>query len=188
MKTLKISVLLLTTLIINSCTDKGDCIGCNAPHYQHLLWLSFQDESGNDLLEGSEFVWSSNYGMADTGKPEFYALDIFHEDRIIVPGDYYSRLYLAKGWLSPPKDYATPDYNYLWFDTYSSRIVDEYFAKKVTLRLACPYLFGDNETHDIVTWWEPIIGTTRATCYRIEYGGKEFPVSEESIATIILDR
>ena len=189
MKILKFTVLFLTMFIINSCNSKKDDICCSPGSYQHLLWISFQDESGNDLLEGTEFVWSSNYGMIDTSKPELYTLDIIYKDGIPNMWNLsydYPRLYLAKGWLSPPESSANPNYNYLWFETFSSRIVPKNFAEKVVFRLICFPLFGDNEAHDIVTWWKPI-GTINPNCYRVEYGGKEFPVEEQHVAAIVLD-
>ena len=70
---------------------------------------------------------------------------------------------------------------------YGQKTVDCDFAEKIILRLTCPSLFSDNEAHDIVTWWQLKKGFSNPTCYRIEYGGKEFPV-DERVATIILDR
>ena len=214
-RTLKFTLLLLTMLIVSSCSNKDedvDPLCCMNPLYQHLLWISFQDESGNDLLEGSEFVWSSDYGMRDTSKPEYYTLDVVYEDGIpnpwkpepkpyVIYDINYPRLYWGKGWLSPPEPLANPYYNYLWFETSSYKFTGfaeallygqsiEYcdFAEKIIFRLTCLYLFNDNEAHDIVTWWEIPSGRPDLTiCYRIEFEGKEFPV-KESIATIILDR
>ena len=67
--------------------------------------------------------------------------------------------------------------------------------KKVTLKLKCSYLFGDDEVHDIVTWWKPQKGTRNSLCYRIEFGGKEYTDIDHvktdlyhSIATVVLDR
>ena len=197
MKTLKFAVLILIVLIVNSC-DK-DKIDKKTLGYQHLLLLSFQDVSGNDLLEGSEFIW--NDGMSTT-KPEFYTLDIVFEDGIpnkyeIYKSDRYDIRYpmlsLANKWFLPPESPANPDYKYLCFEASSFR---SSFAEKITFRLICPYLFGDNEAHDIVTWWEPSTyrGYGRTFCYRIEFEGKEFPVegndvvNEFRVATIILDK
>ena len=230
MKTLKFTILLLCMLIINSCTKKNEDESTQKiipevtkqesneeskenpehiivdiyPFYQHSLYLNFQDASGNDLLEGSEFIWDSEFGMRDPVKPEFYTLDIIFEDGIpnpwkpepkpyVIYDVNYPRLYLAKT-ITPLESLEKS----LWFETQSYKFTGfaeallygwdiEYcdFAEKIIFRLTCPYIFGDNEAHDIVTWWE--LHEYYTECYRVEYGGKEFPV-EESVATIILDR
>ena len=187
MKTLKFTVLLLTILIINSCNDKEevDCCGLNA--YQHLLWLGFQDEAGNDLLEGDEFIGDSEYEVRGTVKPKFYTLDIIYEDGIPNPYNSVNGPFPSLFWLPPPAPPANTDYNYISFSVFSSRIVAEYFAEKIIFRLKCPDLFDDNEAHDIVTWWEPIIGTIYTKCYLLEYDGKEFTVEGNYVATIVLE-
>jgi len=89
------------------------------------------------------------------------------------------------------------DYDYLYFSNGSYRagylIRDCEFPEKIIIRFTCPYLFGDNEAHDIVTWWKKdATGSLRAECYRIEFEGKEFTditlTPLHQISTIILDR
>ena len=201
-------VLLLTMLIINSCgkdENKEDtinplCRDCCHPYYGHVLWLGFQDVSGNDLLKGSEFELLYNYnGIFDTVKPEFYTLEIIYDKGIInpwvEPGHYkngtddiiYPKLYIANesfvslGFLNNGREY-------LQFFTESTRLAGN-FPKKIIFRLKCPYLFGDNKVHDIVTWWKFIDTYCAPLCYRIEYGGKKFPVEiidNAIVATIVL--
>ena len=239
MKILKFMVFILTMLIINSCgkgkdenideeiptaTEETDSIGYDRgmpyPFYKHLLFINFQDASGNDLVKGSEFIWNSELGMRDTVKPKFYTLDIIFEDGIPNPWKpepapmvdvgngtqvplyildvQYPRLYLAKT-ITPLKSVEKA----LWFETSSYRDIsvpeallyeESLLAEKIIFRLTCPYIFNDNKAHDIVTWWKldtdenGELISLYAKCYCVEYGGKEFPVSEESIATIILDR
>ena len=208
---LKLTVLFLTMLIINSCgkdESKEEPMSELYPFYQHLLYISFQDVEGNDLVEGSEFIWNSEFGMRDTVKPEYYTLDIIFEDGIpnpwkqesapmivdergkIVPAYIldirYPRLYLAKRITSLESLEKS-----LWFETHSFRTE---FAEKIIFRLTCSYLFGDNEAHDIITWWELLELVQneeiyfQPSCYRIELEGKEFPVEDDDTATIILDK
>jgi hypothetical protein len=48
-------------------------------------------------------------------------------------------------------------------------------APTITYNLSCPSIFGDEEVHEIVTYWEPNPERPRQQkCYRIEYAGKEF--------------
>ena len=225
MKTLKFTVLILTMLIVNSCDkDKDEStqsfpIGTSYPFFQHMIFISFQNVSGNDLLKNTEFVWSINLGMRDTVKPEFYTLDILFEDGIpnpwkpepkpyVIYDVNYPRLYLAEGWLSS-SDIAISDYKYLWFNTSSYKFTglpeallygwetkECDFAEKIIFRFTCSYLFGDNEAHDIGTWWKPYKykdgkSSIYAVCYRIEFGGKEITVDvfeNAAVATIVLDR
>ena len=236
MKTLKFAVLLLAMLAVCSCGDKDDTNNtcCDNSLYQHSIWISFQDASGNDLTEG---IGCNLNGKVDENgevsvldyetrklvkvkiddlggwvKPELYTLEYVYEEGIPNPWkpepkpyvtyhEHYPDLYLYKG-LDLPKKFR--DYNYLWFDTGSYRytgfpeallygwsIEEAPFAEKIIFRLTCPYLFGDDAEHDIVTWWEPLFGNN-TICSRVEYDGKECLLEggEESypIATIILDR
>jgi hypothetical protein len=111
-----------------------------------------------------------------------------------------------------PNDFLPPgintDYNYLYFDFSSYKIYglpsallydipskEVPFAEKVIFRLTCPYLFGDNEAHDIVTLWEPYLYENGevgiyAVCHSMEFEGKELTVDGQrnEPLTIILDR
>ena len=199
MKTLKFTVLILTMLTLNGCNkDEGSSKG-EIGNYQHMLWLSFQDASGNDLIEGSEFISTKDVKLHDTIPPEYYTLEYVYEKGIPNPWkpDHnpnaiynvrYPRLYLAEMIPQLPLNH---NYNYLWFDAKS--VYPDYFAEKIIFRLACPYIFGDNEAHDIVTWWERYKyangdSSIYGVCYRIEYDDKEFTVEERLVATIIVDR
>ena len=69
------------------------------------------------------------------------------------------------------------------------------FSEKITFTLKCPYPFGNNSAHEIVTWWKPYNMFRGGTiCYHIEFEGKiitEFQYDTEincfSIATIVLE-
>jgi len=189
MKTLKFTVLLLYMLIINSCTNKGETeqkveevkakweeldeeeqkvrsilmgkisiggeISC-----LHDIFLSFQNVSGNDLVKGMNF---SGY-MTDPGgfvKDELYTLEYvlphFQSDRMsLLKGKSFSKIF--------PE--LNGNYDYLYFAINNG---DE----KITIKLTCTHVFGDDTVHEIVTWWKK---TERlgALCYRIEFGGKEY--------------
>lgn len=38
--------------------------------------------------------------------------------------------------------------------------------------MQCPYIFGDEETHELVTYWD-LSENIHAKCYRIEFEGQE---------------
>ena len=71
-------------------------------------------------------------------------------------------------------------------------------VRKLTYKIRCPYVFGDNKEHEFVTYWDlnphitEVLGLAYASCYRIEYEGKEFtpqPVRDNyHVGIIVLDR
>jgi len=200
MKILKFTVLLLTILIINSCKDTEEdevesekevmvnwkdldieeqnvrftlmgtlYIGSGKISCRNELWLSFQDVSGNDLVEGIKF-WGFDYGggsgfMVGPGgmvENELYVLE--H----VYPGHNTIRsLHLNKG---KPFSKVFPElngkYDYLHFHSWPN------YFEKIIIKLTCPYVFGDDTVHEIVTWWKK---TERlgALCHRIEFGDNE---------------
>ena len=198
MKTLNYYLsLLLIMLVTVSCGKNENAEGVVA-FRQHMFWLSFQDISGNDLLKGSESVWQ-------TGKikPEFYTLEYIFEEGVCNPYNLvsnanviYDEFYPRVGFdVTPPILPVNINYKYLWFDIKSDIEFGD-FAEKIICRLTCPYLFGNNEAHDIVTWWKPYIyengeSSIYAVCYRVEFGGKEITIDvfeNAAVATIVLDK
>ena len=201
----------------------------------HELLLSFRDASGNDLVKGIEF-WGNNYPSLSYDVPggdthakgivkrELHTLDYIYEDNYVepfYPHSFFRPMGLRKGEpFSEKYTEMNSNYDYLYFQSYAygdGVIMGEdmppnfkpaTYAKKITFRLTCSYLFGDDEAHDIVTWWKPIYDTEKGArspiCYSIEFDGKEiteisyvcdvfYHNGEKfhhpySIATIILDR
>ena len=218
MKTLKLTVLILTMLIINSCTSKEESpteepqevedeieippnvsLGITAfypygiPFSLQQLLLSFQDKSGNDLVKGIGF-WS-NYWLAfnpvDSTRLVYTGTEGGETDAWgVVNSELYTLEYAFNGipydkniladydWEKPPlgfrrgkpfsKKYPelNGNYDYLFFNTVSR-------TGKITFKLSCPYLFGDDAVHDIDTWWKYEEDIEFPICYRIEFGGKE---------------
>jgi len=242
MKTLKFTVLLLTILIINSCTDKDKNYnneiepeteyekksedegkitiplgGRPNDSYYHILLLNFQDKSGNDLIKN----WHDCIKWDGTSpsnpilfiKPELYELEIVvYEDTINYRKSGYDTSYgmlLYKGkQLSEEFGFIelNGDYDYLQFRVVYVKTmsvgkdpIELPFAEKIVFKFKCPYLFGNNETHDIITWWKlrsidlTVFEDPVALCYRIELDGKEITEFYNtyglySVATVVLDR
>ena len=197
MKVLKLIGLLFMVVVCASCEKPAP-----DPIYTRYLCLSFRDVSGNDLVNGIGFeVWrDGGYvtgGEDDTGgiiKPELYTLFFICEDKNANRLNYMSPnpiMALQKsGSIEVPHPYMN-NYDYLTFDIITEK--SKPFVEKITLKLKCSYLFGDNEVHDIVTWWER--QSKGDLCYHIEYGGKEYTEIDHvklypypSIAMIVLDR
>ena len=170
MKTLKFTTIFLTVLALNSCGDKDEVIndGLELPYnkFIYMLWFSFQDESGNDLL-----------GRSSETKP--YISNRNHElyYKVLENNPYDDHYCLALNFYIEPSS------------TFSS------FENKIVFRFKDSSMFGDNEEHEIVTWWKPENDTEQGKlnpiCYSVEYDGKEFSVekiSNVNLATIILDK
>ena len=178
MKALKFAIIIFTVFALNSCNDihKGEVeeetiYCCGGFAYNYLLQLSFQDESGNDLLERS--------GETKL-EPYIYNINVDHrlfykviENTLLDDGYHYLTLN------------ALVDENSTFFP----------FEKKIVFRFKDSSMFGDNEEHEIVTWWKPEndteLGKRNPICYIVEYGGKEFSVNKVSnvnFATIILGK
>ena len=190
-----ICCLLLTAVICGSCNKKD--LNSRPIDEPRALLLSFRDAAANDLVKGIEFD-ADGYadGLYGVVMPELYALYYVYEDGDIPdPWQHNAgspQIDLRKsGHTEALGAIINDDYDYLLFHTLTE--TTQPFVEKITLKLKCPYLFGDNETHDIDTWWKQ--SSKGDLCYRIDFDGKEYTeiVYDKlnpypSIATIILDK
>ena len=148
MKTLKLTVLLLLMLIISSCTGKDEgkeeieqeqgvedeCIGLigldGSGYYD--LFLSFQDASGNDLLEGIEYniLYVNNCGdtMLCSVKNELYTFEYVYPGTTWSPYNI-SFLFLIKGnSFSKRFSEINGNYDYLYFDANNGPWLEKKYA------------------------------------------------------------
>jgi len=182
--------------------------GNDYPFCSHFLLLRIQDTSGNDLVKGIRY----NTNGATEIVPEERYLGIVESDlytlNIIYPNlcndVYYLHYKDASEYYIPDAFFPTLhlqkiDGNYFLELSTKSYIKDCSAAEKLTFKLKCHYLFGDDAEHDIVTYWKPDteyngIGIHAHLCYRIELDGKEFEeityesYNQVSKAMVILDR
>ena len=208
MNALKLTVLLLTVLLLNACSDEDTpsiSVPCCAtsPFVSTFLYLSFQDALGNDLIKKDWIQLEDGVIRGGLVKSELYTLEYIFPEGVDNPWSTPSNalsvgpplLSLSDGRVLSIESEANPDCNYLFFLIDCSPDLYDKSSGKIIIRLTCPSLFGDNEAHDIITWWElhPLGGS--AICYRVEYGGKEYTeivyyklIPYSSIATIILDK
>ena len=188
MKSIKLMVLLVV-LVVVSCkkNDKADDI--EYIEYSYSLYLSFQDASGNDLVKGIGFQPYGNYTEEESNggnvKSDLYTLEV------VFP--YHWQSLSLHSWFSFVKGKALKeaypelkygDYDCLSFQVSGLAVQYPYgviirvpFAEKITFKLKCPYIFGDEAEHELVTWWKKKNKEERrpaALCYRIELGGREF--------------
>ena len=182
----------------NSCNKEK-----HANVYDYYLYLSIKDASGNDLVKGigSDWLQSQPVGFVPsegpTGGivvPDLYTLEIVYPktcmDLFIPPPG----VILAE---TTPKlgVQCTDDIYYLYLRTASpnsNECSDP--AKKLSFKLKCPRVFGDDAVYDIVTYWkEGNKPTLSRICYRIELDGNESTeityeeYNQISRATVILE-
>lgn len=171
MKLLKTLSLITLILLITSCEPpvhtEPEFVGYN-------LYLSFQDSSGTDLAKGIEYNRSLG-AVVDS----VYTLDII----IAEPcWNWDNDIYNA-----PPRPGFEPDVNrqrlglsiykgYSYLTNQFGLPLDDCPKQEILIyQMKCPYLFGDNTLHELVTYWD-IPKDERdpsATCYRIEFEGQE---------------
>ena len=194
-KTLKYSCLLLI-MAISLCAcptaPEADC---------YNLALHFRDASGKDLTKGielEEWSYGESIETADWGviPSDLYELGI-------VPRNYYNGE-LLEGPNRFPALYVD-ELEMNRFDGVGYCLSNSFIwskegndVRKLTYKIRCPYVFGDNKEHEFVTYWDlnphitEVLGLAYASCYRIEYEGKEFtpqPVRDNyHVGIIVLDR
>jgi len=198
MKHLKLIILLAAIAVscTNTTNDELQKIidGKQDSYYMHFLFLSFQDNYGNDLVKGIEFnlmqpnagpvtpnTYTLNALFPDgTPKPPIHDIMGFNDGKLFEDG--FSRLSFS---------------NSSYKEIYDARgnLVKYPFVENITYKLKCPYIFGDDEEHDIVTWWElkaqnDIGAQECALCCRIEFDGKIYTainyLSNKNISEVTL--
>jgi hypothetical protein len=177
MKTIKTLALLSLLLITVSSCDLPFGGSTTMSFYRYELALNFQNASGDDLVKGIEL----GDVLGGTVRSDLYVLDIIlYEPCENWDNDIYN---------TPARPGYTPDVHRPTLqvkegDNGYSYLANEFFVpingcpeeKILTYKLTCPYLFGDEEIHELVTYWN--VPEKRewhgvyAKCYLIEYEGK----------------
>ena len=195
MKFIKFICLLLSILITNSCTnnemDKEDNNLVNMPCYQYnILLISFQDTTGKDLVKGIGYDWwqsdiiQEEEAVQGPIKRDLYTLDVVFPDSCMSMYALQKELEKQPG-IRPVESVPVlvlrkvNGYYYLYFSeaSYAGRRINgvyEYpMAEMITFKLRCPYIFGDDTEHEIISYWKPRPSPYSPYCYHIEFDGKE---------------
>lgn len=176
MKALKVFGLLAIAMInLTSCDSLFGTLPPESVGYG--IALSFQDASGKDLVKGIELEeWTPGSSMQDaqwgTVKSDLYTLDIglskacldsekgigFELDNRHILGMAHGEFYYLRNDFTLDADDCPEE-------------------KTLTYKLKCPYIFGDEAIHEIVTYWnipkEKNANRHVAECYLIKFDGNE---------------
>lgn len=201
MKTIRYtSILAVLTVVFVGCHEK-EPVPTKLSSYCHMIAVSIMDPAGNDLLfplweeqwmpEGRAYVYDG------TINPERYELEIerpghsplkcwLMEERKKLRGPYF-----LVGNFYDSSQYFREQYG----ETYDMYVLANFYANikengtdviemdtELTYRITCPTVFGDNEPHNLVTYWEESedrIGMSAfPKCIRAVYDGKEIQVEK----------
>lgn len=156
----KIILLFLSILLVTF-------YGCNKKdvdpvHYSYSIALTFENQSGDNLV---------------TGIP-------YSEKEQRIPYSEYTRtawaengIELLTAELQTIKDENGEDAILLDGMTW------EHVSPIITQKLVCPYIFGDNNEHVLVSYWEEL-PDSKHTCTGFTFDGKEYPISKDNITGI----
>jgi len=191
----KLLICLTSIWVFCSCDkSSGKIEDGEYPFYTYTLYLNILDASGNDRIKGIEIVdTTNNFAFYDAEhslvpiKHDLYTLDI-----VFPEGS--TNLYIVEP-LSGGQPMNHPElflynrngYNYIGIDVASYKFtwpdLEEIIPPvgKFVFQVTCPYIFGDEAVHEIVTWWEldPNFSKnyenelTPIYCHSIEFENKE---------------
>lgn len=198
MKALKLTGLMVFIAVVCSSCKLGGA--SNPPTYVHVLNLSFQDASGNSLAQGLERDPVSGGLITDQ-----YVLDILVSERCT---NWDNTIYNAPARPGFIPDVNRPRLGMGPLDDGDIYLNSEFavFVKDcppqgmLTYKLSCPHVFGDDEIHEIITYWdvpkEPRnSGAYYAKCTRVEFEGQviipnnsvSYPLHNNTV-TVVLNR
>ena len=170
------------------------------PPYDYQLLISIQDIFGNDrlneipfedIVEDGSLIVEDKDGWVGSVQSDLYTLEIIAQELCFeFKGVFPERID------TPLPIVKVNNGKYLFLRASSSRLCPP--EEQITFKLSCPFLFGDNKTHTIVTYWSPdglvmplIDGVQgpdsetegmwwlRNECYLLSIDGKEWHVVQE---------
>ena len=156
MKIINTILLIIAATYSTSCDIQSNRM-FNDTHYYNLAFY-FKDSSGDNILDSIDestvrelFLIPKNY---KNGK------ELDGPDRFEIQYEGYLNIISFK------------NINNTLATSYSSLSQN---LRKITYQIRCPYVFGDEEIHEFVTYWDLCLipqDGRKAKCYRIEYEGK----------------
>lgn len=147
---LPIIIITLGTLLLYGCTKPK----VNIKTDDYLLLINLKKSNGTDILEEipvnknpGHLVVEDKNGWTGEVKPELYKLymiqpEFNYEPEVTLPKKTETTLHVTK----------TNENYYLIININSMPRLKDY---QLTFKLTCSYIFGDNEEHTIVSYWNP---------------------------------
>lgn len=133
--------------------------------YHYNIAIAFENQSGENLVEGIPYDESSNS-----------ILNTEYKQTISVSPDESS---------SKPHHYRVNEPG-IWKDEngeenfFFTATMYSYVYPMVTQKLVCPYIFGDNNEHILVSYWEDL-PDYKYKCTGFTLDGKEYPIVKEGV-------
>lgn len=171
-------ILFTTVLLLCSCNlvfDHKDYVG---EQINYSLGISLQDGQGNDLVKGLNTIKEQPLDYSENGTLEVINPEQYNIELKLSSPDKTSKTHmdvifddhLPSMWMSIPQGHK----DYYLFRQIALDTNDYDLQKEIIYRLKCPHIFGDQEVHEIVTYWA--LGQNDngkyAHCYRAEFNGK----------------
>lgn len=149
---------LLLALLFSGCKPNADSV----PN-SYYLKLKFEDSSGRDLVKGIKYYQTDS---SSTASGTSYLVDI---------NEYVFQSSVAN---EPAKsELLRIEINNQYECLYTSYGTFDYVASTITQKLQCPYIFGDNKEHVIISYWYDDSKYNPA-CLKITCDDKEFQVTK----------
>jgi hypothetical protein len=162
----KIVYLFLSMLLIISsygCKEDENIILKTHLYYYNIA-IAFENQSGENLVEGIPYDESSNS---------------------ILNTEYKQTISVAPEFGSKPHHYTVNEPG-IWKDEngeenfFFTATMYSYVYPMVTQKLVCPYIFGDNNEHILVSYWEDL-PDYKYKCTGFTLDGKEYPIVKEGV-------
>ena len=189
MKNTKLISILSILMLNYSCAKEG-----GEPFARsYSLQINFHNALGKNILEDIPNDHSESYQNLGGDKNGWTGIiePALYEYEVILPEPCFRITSKPVGPPDIPPLYVNKyeEYYLLEFGVASPTICPP--AHTITHKLTCPYIFGDNAEHTIVSYWKPRTGGVHKNwllkdgtfalnfCYSITVDGKEFSVTQE---------
>lgn len=162
----KIILLCLSMLLLTfyGCKEEEDPI-LRSYYYYYNIAIAFENQSGENLVEGIPYDESSNSILNTEYKQ---TISVSPDESGFKPNLY--RVNEPGIW----KD-ENGEENFFFTAMMYNNIYP-----MVTQKLVCPHIFGDNNEHVLVSYWKSL-SAEEYTCTRFTLDGKEYPIVKEGV-------
>ncbi len=162
----KIILLCLSMFLVTFYGCKEEDVTILKTHlYYYNIAIAFENQSGENLVEGIPYDESSNSILNTEYKQ---TISVSPDESGFKPNLY--RVNEPGIW----KD-ENGEENFFFTAMMYNNIYP-----MVTQKLVCPHIFGDNNEHVLVSYWKSL-SAEEYTCTRFTLDGKEYPIVKEGV-------